>query len=650
LIDYQQDIKFKVELYIINQSNSYLFNKGLLINAGFLEVGHKYKNIWVNDCDSIPFNNNKRIDRDVLSKKFVNDILSYTDDVSHVGSFVEQWGFVIENGNKSNVGTLCSDIDFLKTEHSGASLLFNSKFFKHINGFSNGYYGWGGEDCDNGYRIMYYRHKIRNKMINSIHDNINKNITKPVINREDIETLNIEYSVYRFLLLIFNKFDSVEIDKTVFLQQISLYNYKDPHNSVLNETDEIKFPPGLLLNRRPGMFYDSIHSNKNRSKSQNSSANKNPNYDNNCDILNTLKTKYYNNDNSIHSFIQNDGLGNARDMYKVINNNKYNYNGFDFNVININTPSTSHKTISIVMAYINRREQLLTTLETFKKSKYPTDLFEVIIVDDGSDKEHQLDDIIYNYEFRIKIIKTINKTHVNPCIPFNMGFSACRGEIIIIQNPECAHIGDIISYASECSNDTNYLVLPCFTTINVEQNSQLKEYLNDEDNYIKNVRSMITRLQGTYLQEWNGWYVHEKYNKRYLHFTSIISKKSLDKLNGFDERYGAGLWADDDEFYERISMICDCSIVNVDKLLVIHQHHTTATGIEQGMVALRDDDIKQLLINKNRDLLNSLIEYKKTGKNPNWLDYNNAKDNCILNNGKIHYKSMNCNFNYELLT
>ena len=59
--------------------------------------------------------------------------------------------------------------------------------------------------------------------------------------------------------------------------------------------------------------------------------------------------------------------------------------------------------ISIVMGYYNRKQQTINTLNYFKN--YKDYNFEVIIVDDNSTPEHQLDDIIKNYTFPIKYIK-----------------------------------------------------------------------------------------------------------------------------------------------------------------------------------------------------------------------------------------------------
>ena len=93
--------------------------------------------------------------------------------------------------------------------------------------------------------------------------------------------------------------------------------------------------------------------------------------------------------------------------------------------------------ISIVMSYHDRRKQLLKTLDSIHYFGDP----EIIIVDDASDE--RIEDIPGITVIRIE---PGQKTWINPCIPFNIGFARAKGDMIIIQNPECIHIGDILKY------------------------------------------------------------------------------------------------------------------------------------------------------------------------------------------------------------
>ena len=116
--------------------------------------------------------------------------------------------------------------------------------------------------------------------------------------------------------------------------------------------------------------------------------------------------------------------------------------------------------ISIVMAYYNRQAQLGYTLKTISQSSCKD--VEVIIVDDFSAEDEQPEPICAQYpELDIKIIhmrdQVDKKYYCNPCIPYNTGFKATTGDKIIIQNPECCHMGDVLAYTAEHLTDDVYL-------------------------------------------------------------------------------------------------------------------------------------------------------------------------------------------------
>ena len=53
--------------------------------------------------------------------------------------------------------------------------------------------------------------------------------------------------------------------------------------------------------------------------------------------------------------------------------------------------------ISIVTAYYNRKKLFIKTLESFEKSKYKN--FEVVVVDDCSDEDERLEDLVEKFPF-----------------------------------------------------------------------------------------------------------------------------------------------------------------------------------------------------------------------------------------------------------
>merc|ERR1711964_878295 len=87
---------------------------------------------------------------------------------------------------------------------------------------------------------------------------------------------------------------------------------------------------------------------------------------------------------------------------------------------------------------------------------YDTIEVEEICVDDCSCPEHRIEDLENRFHF-LKVIRLDNKKTKSPCIPYNVGFSNARGNLIIIQNAECLHVGDIISSTRSMLSDRVYL-------------------------------------------------------------------------------------------------------------------------------------------------------------------------------------------------
>lgn len=218
--------------------------------------------------------------------------------------------------------------------------------------------------------------------------------------------------------------------------------------------------------------------------------------------------------------------------------------------------------ISIVTAYHNRRKLFINTLESITKTSYEN--FEVIAIDDSSNDEHRIDDLPEKFKFlKVHRIEPENKNHINPCIPFNKGFELATGDIVIIQNPECFHTDDIISYVSENLKEDDYFVFGCFS-LTKEKTEIFCENINTDINQFL-VNQPVNSNSS------DGWYNHSIYRPVGYHFTSAIYKSKLDELNGFDENFAFGIGFDDDEFLYRVKKICDLKMVN--NPLVLHQYH-----------------------------------------------------------------------------
>lgn len=224
--------------------------------------------------------------------------------------------------------------------------------------------------------------------------------------------------------------------------------------------------------------------------------------------------------------------------------------------------------ISIVIGYVNRKRLFYETLKSIAKTKY--DDFEVIAVDDCSLPEERIEDFLKEFSF-LKIIRLEpeNKWYVNTCIPYNIGIRAAIGDIIILQNAECLHVHDVITYLANNVNDTNYISVSTYA-LNPEITNQLPSLINND--FLKYFKSLPQ--QPTAGSPSLGWYNHSKFRPTYYHFCSAMTKKNMNLLGGFDERYALGTSYEDTEFIERIKRM-KLKMINVDDVSVIHQWHVT---------------------------------------------------------------------------
>lgn len=107
---YCKNYEFKI--FIIEQANSLPFNKGLLLNAGFIE-SEKFDYWAFNDVDYFP------LDVDY----------SYQPGVTHLAYHVEEYDWKLAHNR-----------------FMGGVFLTDREGYMSINGFPNEYWGWGDED------------------------------------------------------------------------------------------------------------------------------------------------------------------------------------------------------------------------------------------------------------------------------------------------------------------------------------------------------------------------------------------------------------------------------------------------------------------------------------------------------------------------
>lgn len=234
------------------------------------------------------------------------------------------------------------------------------------------------------------------------------------------------------------------------------------------------------------------------------------------------------------------------------------------------------------MTYFNRKKLILNTLESLKKSSH--DNFSVIVVDDGSDDSILLDG--YPFETRVIRIEKKDKSWLTHTPAQNIGVQIALNigaEILVLQNAEARHIGDVLKYAEENITQSNYLSFACYSLS--KNNSELPE-LDDKIEGIINNNNI-----GAYDSEHDSWYNHPLYRGTGYDFCAAITRENIIKLNGYDERYKDGYCYSDDDFVMRIKRLGLEILIPINPF-VVHQWHGSSGNVP---------NYSELVV-KNRDL------------------------------------------------
>lgn len=273
-----------------------------------------------------------------------------------------------------------------------------------------------------------------------------------------------------------------------------------------------------------------------------------------------------------------------------------------------------HKvTVSIVMAYYNRKPQTLETLHGFERIYAGKYNFEVVIVDDNSNEENRLEEDIKQFSFPINLIVISAEEkgdRVNPCTAYNKGFKQAKGDIIIIQNPECYHVGNIIEHTIMNLTEQDYFSYSCYTANSHDITDKLLKS-NSPYELIKNKE--FDNLNFNLIDL--SWYNHPTIPERNVgyHFCSSIYKSKLDLIGGFDEKFAEGYCFDDDELLLSIkyNLQLDIKIVHPDEnCFVINQFNEK--NIPFNIESVEDTNPIKIKWLKNKQLFEEMKNYHES--------------------------------------
>ena len=208
---------------------------------------------------------------------------------------------------------------------------------------------------------------------------------------------------------------------------------------------------------------------------------------------------------------------------------------------------------SLVMPYIDRLEVFKRTCESLLFHYADRKDFEIILVED-SKNDDDIVDVLCDYADKLTIVHVpcVNPGF-NPSPLINAGVERATGKYIILTNPECLHLTDILSVLDEefKKGDDAYIVCACQSVLDCNE-----PFENPE----------------TFQFKHQMWYQHTEHRDVRYHFCTAISKKNYQTIGGFDERYADGIDYDDDAFLRSVNQ-SHLKVIPRDDALVLHQEH-----------------------------------------------------------------------------
>lgn len=262
-----------------------------------------------------------------------------------------------------------------------------------------------------------------------------------------------------------------------------------------------------------------------------------------------------------------------------------------FTIIKINEKELDEHTVSIVMTACNRSVQTYFTINTITKSSYKN--IQVILVDDSTTDPVTIEKL-QEYGIHIELINIKNKFWINPGVNYNIGFMHVKGGKIIIQNAEVCHVGDVINYVVNNVKDNEYHAMDVCASQNMDTNYELYNIHEMNYSHYNEIRRLCIDF----------WYQHSIHRNEYFHFLVAMTKKSFDKIGGFDIDYSLGIEYDDNALVFEIKNN-GIELINpsqYNQIMGVHQWHSqSAAGSYSNNI-------------NNRDLHNYKINYYNINK------------------------------------
>ncbi|WP_017296395.1 glycosyltransferase family 2 protein [Geminocystis herdmanii] len=211
--------------------------------------------------------------------------------------------------------------------------------------------------------------------------------------------------------------------------------------------------------------------------------------------------------------------------------------------------------ISVIIPTYNRLERLKNCLESFTKINYDKDLFEIIIVDDGSSQS--LDNIIKSFE-KILNLTYLKQENTGPATARNNGATKAKGKYLVFTDDDCEPDTEWLGHFNKIWEINPDAVLGGKTINKLTNNiySQASQCLVD--------------------------YLYKYYNfdtQKAQFFTSnnfALPKHIFKDLGGFNTTFPLAAGEDRELCYRLFQQ--DFTMIYVEKAIIYHAHLLTFKG------------------------------------------------------------------------
>jgi hypothetical protein len=256
-------------------------------------------------------------------------------------------------------------------------------------------------------------------------------------------------------------------------------------------------------------------------------------------------------------------IGVEKPALSLYRNHDYDY---EMDWIETNYALEGDIKVSVVVIYDGGRDNLLSSLTSISHSSLAT-VTEVIIVDNHTKPEDGIEDIKYQFNFILDIIYG-DQLYARS---LNFGINKSRGRVLVLQNSNIVHFGDILYDAYRTITNKNYLIYSVYQ-LNIDTTYKVYSCINSPD-FMNEIKGFVYPIKDKRVDPRTvlGWIQHTHYTMDGTNEIRVITKDNVTELGGFDERKTDIVNFADNEFLHKVKTHKNLRVVLVDNPFALKQ-------------------------------------------------------------------------------